>query len=93
VKTAKSSIHHATGTLLAAAWIIAQSSIGGFPSTPTVEGIPPVQQEAVSPIEGGGSPKGIGVTGVTGMIEAPRPGVPLDDRTFRELKERATGRR
>jgi hypothetical protein len=53
----------------------------------------PVTQGVVPPIEGGATSVQEGEAVGPWPIEAPAPGVPVDRRTYRELKERAKGGR
>jgi hypothetical protein len=91
MKVVKWTIHRPATPLVAAAWVIAQSFISGSSPASAVEGMPPIQQEVVSPLKRAEPPKGTGATGEPRLKEAPHPGVPVDDRTYRELKERAKG--
>ncbi len=53
----------------------------------------PVAEDTVSPVKGGKASTPECLTGRPSPVEAPAPGVPIDRNTYRELKERAKGRR
>ena len=78
----------ATALSLVAAGVSAQSSRSGSPSGSTLEE-KPAGRGVVTPEKGSAGATTEGVTAEPKPIEAPPPGVPVDERTYRELKERA----
>lgn len=84
---ALSKITMAFTVLLALTWMCMHSSRSDAShSSPDRK---PVAQDVVEPIKGGETSRQEGVGIGPQPIEAPAPGVPIDRRTYRELKERA----
>ncbi len=77
-----------TALSLVAAGVSAQSSRDGSTSGGTPEE-KPAGRGVVMPEKGSEGATTESVTAEPKPIEAPAPGVPVDERTYRELKERA----
>lgn len=89
MKTAsKVAIALVAALLLAPAGVIAQSGMGGSTS-PSPPEIRPADQGVALPLTRGEAPTQEEMAEEPKLIEAPAPGVPVDEQTYRELKERA----